>query len=190
MCAPEASPEVRIVTDLPRIRVWPDPVLRVACAPVRSKEEIVSLLVNLFAIAHKGDLLGLAANQLGVSKQVFVWRRRAGTKQYFDIAINPRIVRVGKDKTSASEGCASLPGLTVTVARPRSVVVEYLDVDWQLIREALEFPEAAIFQHELDHLKGRYHIDCLDLRQRGSILQAWVKLCRASEQVTNVPVLR
>ncbi|MEM4227757.1 MAG: peptide deformylase [Candidatus Caldarchaeum sp.] len=159
---------------MPRIRVWPDGILRVVCDPVGDGEDIDSLLEDLFSVAHQNDLLGLAANQIGVSKRVFVWRRRLGKTQYFDVAINPRIVHASPVKVGADEGCASLPGLTVFVSRPRYIEVEYEDVDRVLQREGLEFPEAAIFQHELDHLNGKYIVDYLDLQQRERALRDWI----------------
>jgi len=99
--------------------------------------------------------LGLAANQIGITKRFF-----AIGHQSFDtiskpvIIYNPKIIKSSKEKVMDTEGCLSFIGIWVKVIRPRKVEVQYELSNGQTHMHELDGMESKCFQHELDHLDG------------------------------------
>jgi peptide deformylase len=104
---------------------------------------------------------GLAANQIGVMRRIFVYDVGEGPRT----VINPRIVE-SDGEWSYEEGCLSIPGLSWDIVRPNAVHLVGLDLDGnELSIEATEL-EGRVFQHELDHLDGILLVERLDVDQR------------------------
>jgi peptide deformylase len=99
--------------------------------------------------------LGLAANQIGITKRFF-----AIGHESFDvfkkpaIIYNPVLVNADEEQELAQEGCLSFPGLLLQVSRPRIIMVRYQNNKGEFLLSRLEGLEARCFQHELDHLNG------------------------------------
>lgn len=111
-----------------------------------------------FMILNKG--LGLAANQIGMTKRVFVMGDETieGFPKPFAL-FNPRILEVSQEQDSYKEGCLSYPGLFLTVKRPSVIRVEYQDNQGNLHESAMSGLVARCFQHELEHLDGICFVD-------------------------------
>jgi peptide deformylase len=111
---------------------------------------------------------GLAANQVGVQRRIFVYD--AGDGEGAHAVINPRIIESDGEWTY-DEGCLSIPGLSWEIVRPNAVHLVGLDLDGNEISiEASEF-EGRIFQHELDHLDGILLVERLNEDQRKDALK-------------------
>jgi peptide deformylase len=99
--------------------------------------------------------IGLAANQIGITKRFF-----AIGHNYFlhfkkpRVIWNPKIIKSDTNKTIDQEGCLSFRGLLVKVERPRMVKVEYTNTKHEKCHALLDGIESKCFQHELDHLDG------------------------------------
>jgi peptide deformylase len=99
--------------------------------------------------------LGLAANQIGITKRFF-----AIGHESFDvfkkpaIIYNPVLVNADEEQELAQEGCLSFPGLLLQVSRPKIIMVRYQNNKGEFLLSRLEGLEARCFQHELDHLNG------------------------------------
>ena len=99
--------------------------------------------------------LGLAANQIGITKRFF-----AIGHESFDvfkkpaIIYNPVLVNADEEQELGQEGCLSFPGVWVQVNRSRAVMVRYQNNKGEFLLSRLEGLEARCFQHELDHLDG------------------------------------
>jgi peptide deformylase len=99
--------------------------------------------------------MGLAANQLGITKRFF-----AIGHESFDvfkkpaIIYNPVLVSADKENEVVQEGCLSFPEVLLQVERPRTVMVRYQNREQDYLLSRLEGMEARCFQHELDHLDG------------------------------------
>jgi peptide deformylase len=52
------------------------------------------------------------------------------------------------------EGCLSIPGKRLSIARHSQIEVQYQSLDGQLQQQVLQGFVARIFQHEYDHLQG------------------------------------
>lgn len=103
--------------------------------------------------------IGLAANQIGLTKRVFV----IGSKNIPGFTpmgvFNPKILNTSNDTELFKEGCLSYPDLYLTVKRPKSIVVEYQNSSGDLITAEMDGLIARVFQHELDHLNGVCFVD-------------------------------
>ena len=104
--------------------------------------------------------IGLAANQIGITKRVFVMGSHniPGFPMPFAV-FNPKIVEASTEMVLDQEGCLSYPGLFLTVRRPSWIVVEYQNSSGDIIDAKFEGYLAKCFQHELDHLDGICFVD-------------------------------
>jgi len=104
--------------------------------------------------------IGLAANQIGLTKRVFVMGSYniEGFPAPFAV-FNPKIIEVSEEQALDKEGCLSYPDLWLTVKRPAVIKVEYQDSKGNVHEAALSGLIARCFQHELDHLNGICFVD-------------------------------
>lgn len=104
--------------------------------------------------------VGLAAPQVGISKQLITVQRLDKEGEPFEFYVNPVIETYGEEKKWGWEGCLSVPGERDTVLRSTQLVIAYRDQDsWQIVRDTVSGFTAIIFQHEIDHLNGKLYID-------------------------------
>lgn len=108
------------------------------------------LALLLTRYMQQNRAVGLAANQVGYNRRVFVMQ--IANKIYH--CFNPEIVSVSNTTAVDAEGCLSFPKLRLSVARPESIVVQYADFQGNISQEELSGLAARCFQHELDHLNG------------------------------------
>ena len=144
------------------IRTYGDPVLRQATREVEEIDGgVASLVAQMIETMYAAPGVGLAANQVGVSRRLFVYDAGDGPIT----VINPRLVE-SEGEFTYTEACLSVPGHAWDITRPDRVHVIGLDLDGnELSLEASEF-EGRIFQHELDHLDGILLVERLDDDQR------------------------
>jgi len=115
---------------------------------------------------------GLAANQLGYDRKIFVGMRHdrdlstddtsnniddiVPNPDNFEIYINPQIDKTDNKSTQVgAEGCLSIPGLSLNIERYDNIKVRYYSVEGKVIKKPLKGFISRLFQHELDHLEGR-----------------------------------
>ena len=99
--------------------------------------------------------LGLAANQIGITKRFFaIGHESFDTISKPAIIWNPKIIKSSKEKVIDVEGCLSFMDVWLKVERPRKVEVQYELSNGQLHMAELDGMESKCFQHELDHLDG------------------------------------
>lgn len=156
------------------IRLYGDPVLREKAAPVEEIDaEIRQLIDDLVETMYDADGIGLAAPQVGVPLQIFVYDIRDPEVES-GVLVNPEIVdSAGSAKDE--EGCLSLPGLTDVVERSESVVVRGLDLEGNPVEIAAEGLLGRCIQHEKDHLDGVLFIDRVSPLKRKLLLRKWQK---------------
>ena len=99
------------------------------------------------------DGVGLAAPQIGVEKQVIVYRSGSSANKV-ETMINPIIVESGKLTNIHKEGCLSFPGFTADVKRPILVKVKWKDESGSDKTEEFTGFRSIVIQHEIDHLQG------------------------------------
>ncbi len=115
--------------------------------------EIKRLVLDMVkTIENDSNSIGLAAPQIGHSLRIIIVRPSLNEKPL--VLINPEIKRKSFLKETVEEGCLSLPEFSVLVKRHKSITVEALNIDGQLMRIKTKGLLARIIQHEIDHLDG------------------------------------
>ena len=155
------------------IRTFGDPVLKTPAAAVTQIDgKIARLVDDMFDTLYASDSgIGLAAPQIGVQKQIFVWE----VDDEAMVIINPEIVE-SRGEWVYDEGCLSIPGLYVEMLRPNEVLMRGLDLDGnELEIEASELM-GRLFQHELDHLNGMLMFDRMTADQRKEALAEYRRI--------------
>jgi peptide deformylase len=140
------------------IRQYGDPVLR---QPATEIEEIdgwvAKLAEDMLETMYDAPGVGLAANQVGVPRRLFLYDVGEGPV----VVINPRIVESSGEWTY-QEGCLSVPGLSWPIVRPGSIHLVGYDLDGNEISVEADELEGRVFQHEMDHLDGVLLVERLD----------------------------
>ncbi|MER7762928.1 peptide deformylase [Streptomyces sp. NPDC097619] len=138
-----------------------DPVLHAPCAEVTAfGPELARLVEDMFATMYAAEGVGLAANQIGVGKRVFVYDCPDDEDvRHVGHVVNPRLVEADGVEVRGPEGCLSLPGLEAGTDRFDHAVVEGVTVEGAPVRiEGTGF-FARCLQHECDHLDGTVYAD-------------------------------
>ena len=99
--------------------------------------------------AHKERCMGMAANMIGVLKNIII----VNTGNETIVMMNPKIVKTSAKRYKVDEGCLSLEGERET-ERFESVEVKYRDTEWNKQKQKFSGFTAQIIQHEIDHCKG------------------------------------
>lgn len=125
----------------------------------RITKNIIKLLYNMTDTLHHYKGVGLAAPQVGVSKQVVVIDDSEGVGLLE--LINPEIIESAGQATD-TEGCLSMMGTMGDVTRAETVKVKFLDRNGE--EQVLEADGllARAVQHEVDHLNGVMIVDIAD----------------------------
>lgn len=120
-------------------------------------EELEKAMID-FMLDNKG--IGLAANQIGITKRVFVMGSRdiPGFDNPFAV-FNPKILEFGDEQELFKEGCLSYPELWLNVKRSKQITAEYQDSQGNVHTVQMDGLIARVFQHEYDHLDGVCFVD-------------------------------
>lgn len=115
-----------------------------------TKEDIPTArdLIDTLAF-HKRHCVGMAANMIGVLKNIIVIN--TGTETV--AMLNPEITKTSAKRYKTEEGCLSLNGERET-ERFESIEVKYRDLEWKKQKQKFSGFPAQIVQHEIDHCKG------------------------------------
>jgi peptide deformylase len=157
----------------------PHPTLKRPADPIAAiDDDLVRLMDQMLATMYDAPGIGLAAPQVGVSRQVVVIDTSEEKDQPLRL-VNPKVAWASDERAIAEEGCLSLPGQFAEVKRPVAVRVSYLDErESEQVIEA-EGLLARCLQHEIDHLNGVLFVDHLSALKRNIILRRLIKQRRA-----------
>jgi peptide deformylase len=134
------------------------PVLRQKGEKIgRITGDIRNLVHRMADLLHKANGLGLAANQVGIPRQVAVVEIDGKLTPLID----PEIVSM-KGAEDGEEGCLSLPRLFGIVTRPTQVTISARNLSGRKVKIRAEGLMARALMHEIDHLNGRLFIDQVD----------------------------
>lgn len=133
----------------------PNAVLNKPCDPCDlSDPTLTRLAKQMSKLMYAFDGCGLAAPQVGISKRIIVIDCDQSQERNPLVLVNPVLVETQGDTVVEEEGCLSIPGITVPIARPPFARVRYVDFageEWEVEGEGLL---GRCLQHELDHLAG------------------------------------
>ena len=91
----------------------------------------------------------IAAPQLGIMKRLIYMNIDKPV-----VFINPEFTYLSGECFELWDDCMSFPNLLVRVKRHKSLVLQYLDDQWQPQEWAMEDDLSELLQHEYDHLEG------------------------------------
>lgn len=149
------------------IRLFGDPILKQPTSPVENIDgKIATLAETMIETMYAAPGAGLAANQVGVNKRLFVYDKGDGPH----VIINPRILETSGE-WAYEEGCLSVPGLSWEITRANTVHLVGYDLDGDELDIETDEYEGRIFQHEVDHLDGHLLIERIDDEQRKEALR-------------------
>ncbi|MGI6656816.1 MAG: peptide deformylase [Desulfobulbus sp.] len=146
---------------------YPNPILRQAAEPITVfDEELRTLVHDMAETMYDAPGVGLAANQIGIARQVVVVDPSTPEekKDYLTL-INP-VISNGEGSVVGEEGCLSVLECYDKVKRFFSIHVAALDIDGNPLEFDAEGRLARIIQHEVDHLRGVLFIDHLSSLKR------------------------
>ncbi len=145
------------------------PVLKIGHKILATKAEPVvkitdserRLVRDMIETMYAENGVGLAANQVGVLKRVFVSSPDPGNIEptaYF----NPQIIKK-EGQIKEFEGCLSIPEFFEPVKRAKTVWIRAMTLDGKTVEVKGTGLLSRIFQHEIDHLNGILFVDRLGL---------------------------
>lgn len=155
---------------LPIVRLG-HPALRAPARPVpreRLEEPALQALIDdLVETMRDAEGVGLAAPQVGVGWQVFVYEAEGDDPDEPEaeppiplrVVVNPMLVPQSGEMVYDWEGCLSIPGLRGLVPRHPAVRVQALGRGGAALDYVAHGFEARIVQHEHDHLNGVVFLD-------------------------------
>jgi peptide deformylase len=139
---------------------YPDKILEEKTSKVTGFDSSIQKLIDdMIETMYAAPGIGLAANQVGVNKQIAVIDVSGQEeKSELVVLINPEITHLS-DELEIEEGCLSVPGYTTIVKRAKKVNVKCLDRNGEeIVIEGDDLLSRAL-QHEIDHLNGFLIID-------------------------------
>lgn len=144
----------------PPITLYGNPVLGTLAEPVTTfGRELAALVDDLFDTMYAIETgVGLAANQIGRLERVFVFDCGEGEGEH-GYVVNPVVEVLGDGVQHGSEGCLSVPGISIPTSRADRARVHGQDVRGEPVSYEAEGLAARCFQHEVDHLDGTLYVD-------------------------------
>lgn len=151
------------------IRTFGDPVLRMETKPINDIDAtVVKLAEDMIETMYDAPGVGLAANQIGISRRIAVFdaQDELGPR----VMINPELVETAGE-VELDEGCLSVPGYWWEITRPAFARVRALDLDGKEVEYAGDGLLGRVLQHEIGHLQGGLLLDALPKRSRKKALK-------------------
>ena len=139
-------------------------------------DHIEAIINNLIECYQSVPCAGIAANQLGYDKKIFIGMKHDREKSIsepsqsiddvlpepdnYEIYINPKIDKIDeKSIQNGDEGCLSIPFLTLDLIRYDKIKVRYYNKVGKKIKKPMSGFLSRLFQHELDHLNGKLMLE-------------------------------
>lgn len=150
-----------------------EPVLHAKALPVTEwGDTLQALVIDMIDTMRAAPGVGLAAPQIGVPLQVFVWEWEDEKDVLHEgVVVNPSLELLDKPTNRKAleddvEGCLSVPDERFPLIRSHSVRLQGLTLDQRPLEVVAEGWLARIFQHEYDHLQGTLYVDRLPFRTK------------------------
>ncbi len=160
-----------------KILKFPDPFLfKVVDEVTLFDEQLTKEANEMVELMYQAKGIGLAANQVGLNKRIFVMqsdKANSATPYFF---VNPKIINLSEKKEISEEGCLSFPKLYAGVARNKEVTVSWQDLNGEAKKKTFSGLEAVCVQHEIDHLNGVVFVSHLSPVKKGMALTKFQKL--------------
>ena len=147
-----------------KIIKFPHPDLFIPCQPVTVfGAELKIILDGMWDTMIENSGVGLAANQVGILRQMFVMACE-NEKIYL---VNPVIVWASGTPAMQREGCLSAPGEWLVIFdRADAIVVKYQDENGNTFQKRFDEIPAVCAQHEIEHLSGKSFMESKSIAKK------------------------
>ena len=151
----------------------PDEILRKKSQLIEKvSNEEKKLVKDLFETMYHHKGIGLAAIQVGIPKRVIVLDVNQENENKNPLCfINPIIKNISEEKSKYEEGCLSIPNTFIEIERPKTCIVEYIDIDGTKNQIECDGLLSTCIQHEINHLDGKLIIDYLSKLKKDLIIK-------------------
>ena len=143
--------------------------------------QIKEILVDLLDTYKSIPCAGVAANQIGYDKKIFIGLKHDNYEEEkdddkqvignpnsdnYEFYINPKIEHSSKKSLQeGEEGCLSIPEIRLIAERYDKIKVKYFNEEGKKIKKPLKEFMSRLFQHELDHLDGKLMVENSKIKQ-------------------------
>lgn len=143
-------------------------ILRTSSKNIKNikNEDLSQLVKKLYLTMVTENGVGIAAPQIGINRNVFLFYRLDQEEKSVEVAINPRIISHSKELICfQNDGCLSVPGKYGNSKRYSWIKVKYIDQNGKKVKQKFYGGTRSgdytgiIFQHEFDHINGKLYID-------------------------------
>ena len=149
------------------IRLYGDPVLTTRAGEITEFDESLEKLTeDMLETMDDAGGVGLAANQIGPLKRIFVYDCSSVETGMRGVIINPVWEAVGDKTQAGNEGCLSIPDISMSTERFETVSVSGKDVHGNPVSMVVSGLMARCVQHETDHLDGVLFLQRLETDDR------------------------
>ena len=163
----------------------PDEILRKKSQNIEKiNQEEKKLINDLFETMYHHKGIGLAAIQVGIPKRIIVLDVQQKDEQKKPLCfINPVIKDLSKEKSRYEEGCLSIPNTFIEIERPKTCIVEYIDIEGKKKNMKCDDLLSTCVQHEINHLDGKLIIDFLSKLKKDLIIKKLSKVKQNSDRI-------
>ncbi|MEH6524423.1 MAG: peptide deformylase, partial [Sneathiella sp.] len=155
----------------------PNPIFRKKALEVdKFDDELRQCVSDMFETLYANRGLGLAANMVGLLKQIIVIDLQTEGKKTPLVLINPQIIDASDETHRYTEASLSFPGIEAMVRRPKMITVIYFDEMRNDRKLTVEGFLSTVIQHEMDYLIGQTFLDRVSRLKRDSLLRKYKKL--------------
>lgn len=153
-----------------------DPILRKKCQRVDNIDDsLITITEDMVETMYDASGLGLAANQIGLSSNLFVIDVGIVQEKRDPVVIINPVITASEDEVMGEEGCLSIPDIFAEIKRAQHVEVKGYDLNGNEVRYEAEGILARAFQHEMDHLQGGLFWDDLSKVKRDMLKRKFKK---------------
>ena len=164
---------------MPMALQYPDVRLRNKSVEVSYDDPMIPALISaLTGTMNLDGGIAIAANQIGAKIRVIVFDPsviKDITGASVDHMINPKIIDSSSEEVLSREGCLSFRDFFISVSRPTSVTVQWIDMEGNEHQGTFKDLPGRCVQHEIDHLDGVLMIDRMPKLLRGPALSKYQK---------------
>ncbi|MGV0424183.1 peptide deformylase [Corynebacterium tuberculostearicum] len=158
---------------LRELRIYGDPVLGSRAEEIsRFDAGLRALASDMLETMDKSGGVGLAANQVGILKRIFVYDCSHTQSGLRGALVNPVWTPVGEQQQTGPEGCLSIPGISAETTRFNQVFVSGQDIEGRPVSMVASGLMARCIQHETDHLDGVLFLQRLEAPVRKEAMGA------------------
>ena len=158
---------------LRELRIYGDPVSGSRAEEIsRFDAGLRALASDMLETMDKAGGVGLAANQVGILKRIFVYDCSHTQSGLRGALVNPVWTPVGEQQQTGPEGCLSIPGISAETTRFNQVFVSGQDIEGRPVSMVASGLMARCIQHETDHLDGVLFLQRLEAPVRKEAMRA------------------